>query len=328
MVPRPSSSVLLLSPTNQVLLLHRVRTSTSFASAHVFPGGNLSTYHEGPLIPPPDSPLRHVDGPAYRLAAIRETFEESGILLALDSSGRLLEVDDATREEGRKNVHAGDVKFADWVRGLGGEPDVDGLLPFTRWVTPTNIPKRFSTQMYLYMLPLEAKGDVRREVVVPTPTHDGGLEHTAATFDSIADWLEAARQGRIILFPPQYYLLFILSQFIKPGEGDFKAQRETVRRFLSKTPTGREGDPTAMIPWAEKVMSPTAMFMLPGDGRLVMGIDKPGPELRDSGRGGDKDRVVLVEFAKEGPKRVEVRSREKVLKLRREAEVKEEKGKL
>jgi 8-oxo-dGTP pyrophosphatase MutT (NUDIX family) len=327
MVPRPSSSILLLSPTNRVLLLHRVRTSTSFASAHVFPGGNLSTYHEGDLIPPPDSPLRHVDGPAYRLAAIRETFEESGILLAINSSGRLLEVDDATREDGRKKTHAGKVKFADWVRGLGGEPDVDGLLPFTRWVTPTNVPKRFSTQMYLYMLPLEARGGVRKEVVVPTPTHDGGLEHTAATFDSISSWLEAAREGRIILFPPQYYLLSILSQFIKPGEDEFRGQREAVRRFLSTTPTGRDGDPTALIPWAEKVMSPTAMFMLPDDGRLVMGIDKPGPELKDSGRGGDKDRVMLVDFARDGPRRLEVRSREEVLRLRREAEQKE-KGKL
>lgn len=239
-----------------------------------------------------------------------------------------MEVEDATREKGRKKIHAGKVKFADWVKGLGGTPDVDGLLPFTRWVTPTNMPKRFSTQMYLYMLPLEAKDGVRKEVVVPTPTHDGGLEHTAATFDSISNWLAAAREGRIILFPPQYYLLSVLSEFIKPGEGDYKGQREEVRRFLSKTPTGREGDPTALIPWGEKVMSPTAMFMLSGDGRLVMGIDKPGPELKDSGRGGDKDRVVLVDFTKEGPKRLEVRSREEVLRLRREAEEEEAKGKL
>ncbi len=45
--PRPSSSIILVSPTNQVLLLRRVKTSTSFASAHVFPGGNLSDFHDG-----------------------------------------------------------------------------------------------------------------------------------------------------------------------------------------------------------------------------------------------------------------------------------------
>ena len=40
-VPRPSSSVLLVSPNNQVLLLQRVKQSSSFASAHVFPGGKI-----------------------------------------------------------------------------------------------------------------------------------------------------------------------------------------------------------------------------------------------------------------------------------------------
>jgi hypothetical protein len=68
--------------------------------------------------------------------------------------------------------------------------------------------------------------------------------------------------------------------------------------------------------------------MLPGDGRLVLGLDRPGPELARSGRGGDPDRVVLVDFRKEGPRRVEVRSRETVLAQRREAEEAEGKGKL
>ncbi|KAI7321929.1 hypothetical protein KC315_g8981, partial [Hortaea werneckii] len=75
-IPRPSSSVLLVSPNNQVLLLQRVKQSTSFASAHVFPGGNVSTFHDGEP-PAPEYPERHEDSEIYRLAAIRETFEES-----------------------------------------------------------------------------------------------------------------------------------------------------------------------------------------------------------------------------------------------------------
>ena len=43
--PRPSSSVLLISPQNEILLLHRVSHSSSFAAAHVFPGGHLDAYH-------------------------------------------------------------------------------------------------------------------------------------------------------------------------------------------------------------------------------------------------------------------------------------------
>lgn len=138
------TSILLLSPTNQVLLLHRVKTSTSFASAHVFPGGNLSSFHDGPL-PPPDSPELHEDGPAYRLAAIRETFEESGILLARKAGqtrehGGLLHVPDEVREAGRKLVHANQVRFTEWLEGLGGEPDVGTCCGFQTTSPPSPPP--------------------------------------------------------------------------------------------------------------------------------------------------------------------------------------------
>ncbi|OIW23928.1 hypothetical protein CONLIGDRAFT_686144 [Coniochaeta ligniaria NRRL 30616] len=351
-IPRTSASILLLSPTNKVLLLHRVRTSTSFPSAHVFPGGNLSSFHEGP-IPDVDSPARHVDGEPYRLAAVRETFEESGILLALrQDDDRLLHVPADVLEDGRKKVHSGQVRFGAWVASLGGSLDVDNLLPFTRWVTPTNVPKRFSTQMYLYMLPLgpsstdpsSLDAGPKQETILQVPTHDGGLEHTAATFDTVSAWLDKARDGSIILFPPQLYLLTLLSQFLTGSAASscsadekvrhYSEQRSAVISFLSRTPTSPAGSkegkkhPSALIPWAEKVISPTALFMLPGDGRLVLGLDKPGPELANSGRGGDPDRVVLVEFKKEGPRRVEVRTREEVLTQRREAEEIEKKGRL
>lgn len=111
---------MLLSPTNQLLLLHRVGTSTSFASAHVFPGGNLSSFHEAELVPAEDSPARHADGLGYRLAAIRETFEESGILLA--RGGRAVRRE--MGEKGRKDVHADSMRFTDWMKSVGLEPDV------------------------------------------------------------------------------------------------------------------------------------------------------------------------------------------------------------
>lgn len=124
-------SVILISPQNQVLLLHRVRTSSSFPSAHVFPGGNVSTFHDG-QIPPSESEERHQDSEVYRLAAIRETFEESGILLARNNGfGRLLEVEDGEREEGRRKVHAGEIEFTRWLAGKGGRADTGEPIPWT-----------------------------------------------------------------------------------------------------------------------------------------------------------------------------------------------------
>ena len=122
MEPRPSSSVVLISPQNQVLLLHRVQTSTSFASAHVFPGGNLDTFHDGD-IPAVDSPERHQDGLAYRIGAIRETFEETGILLA-KKDGELVNLTIEERDAARKKIHGNQVKFQDWLQSLGATPDL------------------------------------------------------------------------------------------------------------------------------------------------------------------------------------------------------------
>ncbi len=82
----------------------------------------MSTAHDGE-IPGPEDERRHVDGKAYRAGAIRECFEESGILLARKEDGGLLEVEESVREKGRKDVHAGKVKFADWVSEQGGVVD-------------------------------------------------------------------------------------------------------------------------------------------------------------------------------------------------------------
>ena len=124
-VPRPSSSVLLVSPSNEVLLLHRVKTSSSFASAHVFPGGNLDPYHDGE-IPEENSPERHQDGLAYRVGAIRETFEETGILLARKDN-ELINLDVKDRDAARKMIHGNQVRFLDWLKSVGAEPDLGKL---------------------------------------------------------------------------------------------------------------------------------------------------------------------------------------------------------
>ncbi len=90
----------------------------------MFPGGNLETKQDGD-IPGPEDPQRHRDGKAYRLGAIRECFEESGLLLAREKNGAgaLLNVSEELREKGRHAIHEGNVLFRDWVDQCGGVPD-------------------------------------------------------------------------------------------------------------------------------------------------------------------------------------------------------------
>lgn len=284
---------MLLSPTNQLLLLHRVKSSTSFASAHVFPGGNCHAFHDG-SIPGPLDAARHVDGDVYRLAAIRETFEESGILLARDGRGALLSLPADVREAGRKAVHSNSITFPAWLASHGGVPDTASLVPFTRWITPPapHLKKRFTAQMYIYLLPFDWVNEIA--------THDGGLEHTAADFDDVRTWLDKSHKNQIILYSPQAYLVSMLAHFCT-GESDYAEQRTKLLDFVRRVPTGRTDHPTARIPWSDKVMSPSP---LPGvkfaDGRVVIRADDPGPELRGTERGGDWDRVIVSHVGEGG----------------------------
>ncbi|KAJ5174859.1 uncharacterized protein N7482_000736 [Penicillium canariense] len=322
-IPRPSSSVILVSPKNEILLLHRVQTSSSFASAHVFPGGNLSS--QDGACPPPEDLSRHDDAPHYRRAAIRELFEESGILFAKDgSSGKLLAIDEATREQGRKLIHQNKVTFDEWLKQqhANAEPDTDQLIPFSRWVTPNNVPKRYTTQMYIYFMPLPvnldkklldelpAEGE-REEIQVPTS--DGGIEVTEAQFLPASEWLRRAQSGEIILFPPQFLLLHIVSGFLdKKPRSDISAE-EMEKRRAGLVEFLHSGTP----PWTNKCISPK-MMKVTEDGRTVLALDEPGPELEGSSRRGESEYVVLVRFTKGSVREVTVALKKDVLREGRE----------
>lgn len=231
------------------------------------------------------------------------------------------------------SLNARDIRRADL---LG---NAENLLPFTRWVTPPGPPKRFTTQMYVYMLPLgdeEEETDAEREARIPTP--DGGAEITTARFDDVDAWLARQRRGDVVLFPPQCFLLHLLAPFLRGASpspsslsrGDrvahYRAQRARLREFMDAVPTSTHPaaakHATSGIPWAEKVISPVVLGLRAEDGRTILGLDKPGGELRGTGKGGDWERVVLVRFGKGGPTEMEVRGREEVLAEEREAKAK------
>jgi 8-oxo-dGTP pyrophosphatase MutT (NUDIX family) len=285
------------------------------------------------------------------MAAVRETFEECGILLAKSKkTGKLFtEVSDEEREEGRKAIHSGTTKFSDLLDKWGAIPDTESLLPFTRWITPPNVPKRFSTQMYIYFLPLGSVSPTKKasptgtppnsgleeedELVIPKPTHDGGIEHTAARFLPPNKWIDLARQNRIILFPPQFFLTLLapyLSATVTspsspvPSLSALQTEREKLLDFLHK-PRTYEGQPE--VPFSEACISPIVL----GKGQYgdksqdgVGGVDKhtavlvldgPGKEVEEQGLGrrGIREWVVTTKFKGEGPRDVDVRRREDVL---------------
>lgn len=228
------------------------------------------------------------------------------------------------RDEGRKAVHAEKVPFAEWVEQKGGQMDTEGLVPFTRWLTPANIPKRYSTQMYLYFLPLGSGlelGKHANQMHIPTP--DGGVEHTAAKFAWAREWIEAALEGECVLFPPQFFLLSLVADFLKsPSDGQGKLDRERLQEQRRQLMEFVEvGDP----PWREKCISPNPIKQS-GD-TLWMGMGEAGPELEGTGRSGDKERVLKIELSGEIERGRTPRPKEVLMRKDLEAEKGKGKGK-
>ncbi|EDN07987.1 predicted protein [Histoplasma mississippiense (nom. inval.)] len=280
-IPKPSASVILISSRNEVLLLHRVQTSSSFPSAHVFPGGNISS-QDGDF-PPAGHSDSHDEGPHYRRAAIRELFEESGILLAKNRrTGKMIYVDTDQREIGRHAIHKNKITFNQWLAGIDEGAELD----------------------------IESKSIIgSEESDVQAPTSDGGLEITEARFLPASEWLRLAKNGDVIMFPPQVFLLSFVAQFLeRPGESATAVSKEeSTRRRAELVEFVHSGSP----PWTDKFISPTTIGHAT-DGRSILRLDYVGPELQGSAKKGEPDRVVLVRFCKEGPREVEVRWRNEV----------------
>lgn len=223
------------------------------------------------------------------MGAIRECFEESGILLAKSKGNpnELLALSDEEREHGRHAIHKEEVNFLDWLQSKGGVPDMGGLHAFTRWLTPITVSRRrFSTQMYLYFLPLTSSSNLPQEI--QTPTSDGGIEHTTAEFLPVSEWLTRSKADEIILFPPQFFLLSVIAPFLSPtpeakDTAALQAQRDRLFDFLKHK---EDGEST----WADKCIGSTPVGKV--GNRVYMSLEPAGPEVEGTGRKGDGRRMI------------------------------------
>ncbi|RPD66451.1 hypothetical protein L226DRAFT_530548 [Lentinus tigrinus ALCF2SS1-7] len=221
-VPRPSATVIVVNSRNEILLVHRNPKSKSFANAHVFPGGNYDKKQD--------------EGHGLPFTAIRELFEESGLLLVHPSSSGI--PSNAELDAAREAIHAQQRLFRDFLSEHNLKPNIEGLMPFTRWITPPNIPRRFDARFYVTFLDdARSAGFSSGDKQERLPTPDGGQEVIEARFVHPAKALEEFHAQRISLFPPQFYLLKTLADILH-GAQNTAAQRDTVRT-LSQGAFGR-----------------------------------------------------------------------------------------
>lgn len=165
---KPAATVLLLrdAPEFQVLMVKRHHQIDFASGALVFPGGKTHAGDHDPAWAGHCIGWDAFDGEqrALRIAAIREAYEEAGILMAegLDGSD-FAEVCDP---KVRSAVDHGETAFIDVVKDLGVRLRLDALTVFARWITPTMMPKRFDTWFYAVRAPADqvAAADGREAV--------------------------------------------------------------------------------------------------------------------------------------------------------------------
>ncbi|NQW53485.1 MAG: NUDIX hydrolase [Rhodospirillales bacterium] len=164
--PRPATTVLLLRPSKpgdagsalEVFMVVRHHQIDSFSGALVFPGGKLEEA-DG------DKALRARCGGAdkiddaelkFRVAGVREAFEECGVLLARKRGQRaLIAAADlkAIEARWRAKLAKDEASIVDMVEAEDLEIATELMTPYAHWITPTFVPKRFDTWFFLAEAP-------------------------------------------------------------------------------------------------------------------------------------------------------------------------------
>lgn len=198
--PIPSATILMLRENKEALETFMVirHHQIDFASgALVFPGGKVDQADYG-LENLCNGLGNHDDGihPAYRIAAVREAFEESGILFARDSSSLEIVSGDRLAELShyREKLHSGEISFRSFLEREGLILTCSELIHFAHWITPEMMPKRFDTHFFLAKAPNQ------------NAIHDGG-ESIDSVWISPEKALAGNRNGKYtIIFPTRVNL--------------------------------------------------------------------------------------------------------------------------
>jgi 8-oxo-dGTP pyrophosphatase MutT (NUDIX family) len=162
---RDAATVLLVSdrPDLHVLMLERTRRAVFSPGATVFPGGGVDAADREPrslerVVGLDDRAASAQQGLpegglAFRIAALRECFEEAGILLAVDTEGGGLVEHDAGLERAREQLNAGSLSFTDFLETRGLVLDARVLRLFSHWLTPVGSPRRYNTWFFVAPAP-------------------------------------------------------------------------------------------------------------------------------------------------------------------------------
>lgn len=190
----------------EVFLQRRVKQMAFAGGMTVFPGGGVDPRDADADLswtgPDPQWWAQHFatspdTAQALVCAAVRETFEECGVLLASNTAGVF--IDPASLRAERQSLVDKTVSFAAFLRATGLVLRADLLRPMAHWITPRNEKRRYDTRFFLAAVPAGQEPD------------DDTTEAEQARWVRPAQALDAWRAGRHFLLPPTWTQLTDLS---------------------------------------------------------------------------------------------------------------------
>jgi 8-oxo-dGTP pyrophosphatase MutT (NUDIX family) len=239
--PRDAATVVLLRPAAagpsagpEVYLLRR-QTSMAFAGGMcVFPGGGVDPRDfDDELVdrglwagPSPAEWATRLgcDEPKARAlvcAAVRETYEESGVLLAgVDAASVVADTTGADWEADRVALESREVSLTDFLEKRSLVLRTDLLGAWSGWLTPVFEPRRYRTWFFVARLP---EGQVTRDV---------SSESSSVTWTGALDAVAQVEQEQILMLPPTWLTCLEVGQHPDPDAVLAAAQERTVEMFM------------------------------------------------------------------------------------------------
>jgi 8-oxo-dGTP pyrophosphatase MutT (NUDIX family) len=207
--PRPAATLILLrEPLDatgapgplEVLVMQRSLRSSFMGGAVVFPGGRVEP--EDAAWDDEVAPSGRAEGPwwdhegrAARIAACREALEEVGVVPLTGGLVRPIEIEGL-----RRAAAGGSAKLREALAASARQLDVEGLVPFARWVTPEAEPKRFDARFFVAKAPIDQ--------IAISDEH----EAVRVAWETPAELLRRAEAGELTLFPPTHRTLALLRE--------------------------------------------------------------------------------------------------------------------
>lgn len=256
---RPAATVMLIDdrPDLQVFMMERHANTVFAGGMWVFPGGAVDAADDPCAFQ--EISIHRTDaeaselmalesgGLAYYIAAIREAFEEAGILLALDKETlKPLDLTDPATErrfqQHRDDINDSSRNFIEIIRDESLILDAGEMHYIARWITPLGPPRRFDARFFITRMPSNQ-----------TPIHDDG-ELVHSEWMSPNEILKQADAEKMVLMSPTLRMIRNLALF------------DSAEQVIESAAANQTDD-------RARVMRDTRIIVMPGEPGYEDGLD-------------------------------------------------------